>query len=468
MRRRTGHLGVLTLFVLTLGCGRVQYEQLDAVSRPDASPVDSTVDSTVTVDSSDPSDWVFVDDDQANFDLGDYGAGTAPLVWSGEQLELAGPPPFDPTLFGLYVSAPFDTGDATALWQTLAWQPDAPHGRPLPDSGGSDSGYPLGGVSMAENILLLHLDGTSLADGDTVVDSSGLGNDGQIVLAGHAASRTAGVFDGALDLERDAWVTLDGNYFDFGTGDFTYSIWVKMRDCAQSNDNRIAMGGAGDGGAGDRPHMWIGALCPERCPGGDSAYMNFLDDSRDGPRLEVCSGVVLTDGQWHHLAGVKRGHTSPPALVQLFVDGREIDAASYDFGANTFNYVNGEIRLGGFNLGGTQYNTSIVVDEAAIWKRALSDSEIEAVYRRGAVDLALQIRVCGPGGCGSESFIGPDGTGATYFTEVDLLGAAGAQSGNLSSLGLVGAQAQYRARFSTAVPAVSPGLRSVTVEARRP
>jgi hypothetical protein len=214
--------------------------------------------------------------------------------------------------------------------------------------------------------------------------------------------------------------------------------------------------------------MWIGSLCPEQCAGGDGAFMNFLDDSRSGPSLNVCSGIVLDDGAWHHLAGVKRGHTAPPALVQLFVDGREVDADSYDFGANTFDYVGGEIRLGSFNLNDPQYHTRIVVDEAAIWKRALSATEVAALHRRGALDLELQIRVCVDGTCGSEPFIGPDGTSATYFTEADLSGPAGSQSGNLASLGLVGSQAQYRARFSTVLSTASPGLRRVTLEARRP
>ncbi len=439
--RYTKSCGVFALFALSIGCGRLGY------------------------DSPSQSEWVFVDGDQATFDLGDYNSGSVPLVWSGEQIEFAGPPPFDTGQFGMYVSAVFDTGDDGSVWETLAWQPDAPYGKPLPDSGAGDSGYPAGSVSMADNILLLHLDSAALADGDRIIDSSGLGNHGQLVLDGQGATRTAGEFSGALDLDRDAWVTLDGNYFDFGTGDFTYSIWVKMRDCAESNDNRIAMGGAG---TDDMPHMWIGALCPEECPDGDGAFMNFLDDTRAGPSLNVCSGVVLTDGAWHHLAGVKRGHTSPPALVQLFVDGREIDADSYDFGANTLTYIGGEIRLGSFNLNDPQYNTSIAVDEAAIWKRALGDAEVEALYRRGALDLELQVRVCADGACDSEPFIGPDGTSGTYFTEAELSGAAGTQSGNLASLGLVGAMAQYRARFSTTLATASPGLREVTLRARRP
>jgi hypothetical protein len=318
---------------------------------------------------------------------------------------------------------------------------------------------------MADNILLLHLDDQGVLQDDQVVDSSGMAHHGSIVLDGQAVTSVEGAYGRAFDLDRDAWVRLDGSFFDFGTSDFTYSIWVKMRDCAASNDNRIAIGGAG---SVDRPHMWLGASCPAKCSGGDDAHMNFLDDSRMGPSLETCTGVVLDDGKWHHMAGVKRGHTAPPALVQLFVDGREVDATAYDFGTNTFSYDGGEIRLGSFNLGDPTYHTSIVVDEAAIWKRALDDAEIQSLYHRGAVDLALQVRVCGESGCGSEAFVGPDGTSATYFTEADLSGPAGSQTGNLVGLGLIGPRAQYRARFATSAESVSPGLRYVRLDAQKP
>jgi hypothetical protein len=285
MVRSKEHLGALLGLAVAMGCGRLGYDHLD--ENPNTGDTDAQ------------ADWVFLDNSQASFDLGDYAGSTVQLVWNGEQVEFAGSPPFDTTGFGLYVSAPFDTGDETAVWETLSWIPEAPHGKPLPELGASDSGYASGGASMADNILLLHMDDTTLAQDSLVIDMSGSDHDGRIILDGQQASSIGGEFNDAFDLDRDAWVSLDGNYFDFGTSDFTYSVWVKMYPCSDSNDNKIALGGAG---TNDRPHMWLGSLCPEQCPGGDHAFMNFLDDSRDGPSLSVCSGVRLDDGQWHHLA----------------------------------------------------------------------------------------------------------------------------------------------------------------------
>lgn len=430
---------------------------------------EDTIDANVGTDANDTNDasineWIFVDEEKGDFDLGEYGSGAAMLEWSGEQVEFRTPPSNSET-FGVFKSAIFDTGNPSAVWQTLAWQSAGPHGRALPNSGSRDEGYLQDAVSMADNILLLHLDEMSFGQETVVLDNSGSGNDGRMVFAGQGASTTSGVFSSALDLDRDAWVSIAGSNFDFGTGDFSYSIWVKMRDCTQSNNNRIAMGGAG---SENSPHLWLGALCPDSCSGGDGAHMNFLDDSGEGPTLAVCTGIRLDDGAWHHLAGVKQGHTSPPALVKLFVDGREVGGESYDFGNNTFTFGGGEIRLGGFNLSGNTYNTSIIVDEAAIWKRALNSADVAAVYRRGVTDLELQIRACPDGTCDSEPFMGPDGTNATYFREADVVGASGSQTGNIAMLGLVGAKAQYRVRFSSESKTTSPGLRKVRIEAKRP
>jgi hypothetical protein len=65
-------------------------------------------------------------------------------------------------------------------------------------------------------------------------------------------------------------------------------------------------------------------------------------------------------------------------------------------------------------------------------------------------------------------FVGPDGTGSSYFTDAELDGFPGDLRGNLAGLGLVGRVFQYRVRFATADRAASPGLRMVMVGAQRP
>ncbi len=444
-------LYVAALLVATAGaCGRLNFDAVD--------------DAAATSD----AEWIFRVEDRAGFALGDYSAGDTLLAWDGTQVEFAADPPYASSGVGVYISQTFDTGAVGAKWDTLAWIPSAPTAKPLAASGGTDVGYAEGVVDMQDNIVLLHFDDSDLSQGALVLDSSGNNNHGQIVLAGQAVSQSKGRFAGSLDTERDAWVTLPGYYFDFGTGDFTYALWVKMRPCAESNDNMIALGGEDSDSS---PHLWLGTSCPDDCPGLDGAHMNFLHhdgDNYNGATLTACTGVALGDGAWHHMASVKRGHSAPDALLQLYIDGREVAATTYDFGTESFTYEGGEIRLGSFNLSEPKYYTSIVVDEAAIWKRALSGAEIASLYSRGALQMGLQVRACADGSCDSEEFVGPDGSNASYFTEADLVGAAGSQQGNIASLGLVGAKAQVRVRFATSLQTASPGLRSLRLEAKRP
>ncbi len=435
--------------MIALGCGESGTKPIS-----DASP--QTLADAVT-----PTNWTFVSQTEADFDRGDYGAGSQLLSWNTNQVRFGAGVEKGDT--GVYVSPVFDTGsDEQAIWETLSWIPISPYNKPLTDSAGSELGYLEGAVDMANNILLLHLDEISLSHNAPLLDGSGLRHDGRVVLDGHGITQTAGVFGGGLDIARDAWVSMEGASFDFGIGDFTYSIWVKMRPCSESNDNRIAMGGEG---SNDGPHLWLGASCPTMCDGLDGAHLTFLDSTFDGPTLNVCTGVRLGDGEWHHLAGVKQGHA--PATVRLLVDGNEVAAMIWDFGNRELTYNSGEIRLGGFNRSGSLYNTTVMVDEAAIWKRALSNSEIAAVHQRARVHLRLQVRVCDTATCFGVPFVGPDGTTNTYFTEVDLTGPAGSQANNLAPLNLVGARAQYRVYFSTELATISPGLRQVSITARR-
>jgi hypothetical protein len=287
-----------------------------------------------------------------------------------------------------------------------------------------------------------------------VPDASGRLHHGGIVHAGQGAKYVPGVFGNALQKDRDSWVRLDGNYFDYGTGGFTYATWVQLFDCSQSRSHREVIGGAG---AGDTPHMWIGTDCPGSCPGRDSVFMNWLDSTRSGGTISACSGVVLDDGNWHLITGTKAGHS--PATLSVYVDGKLAASTTYDYGGGTFTYDAGEIRIGSFNLSDPLYNAPMVVDETAIWKRTLDALEIEALFRRGAVRLELQFRACSDAACDGAPFVGPDGTTASYFSTDG--------THEIAALGLTGRYAQYRMRFSTAMPSVSPALLRVAATARR-
>jgi hypothetical protein len=65
------------------------------------------------------------------------------------------------------------------------------------------------------------------------------------------------------------------------------------------------------------------------------------------------------------------------------------------------------------------------IDELAFWNRALSDSEILELYRRGANRIKFQVRTCASANCSDQDAItpgngwkGPGGNYLTYFSEL--------------------------------------------------
>jgi len=90
----------------------------------------------------------------------------------------------------------------------------------------------------------------------------------------------------------------------------------------------------------------------------------------------VATDAQVWDGNWHLVAGTHDG-----AMVRMFVDGAEIgtgtptnQSINYNLPDNQRFYIGG--YRGGCNLG---FNGGI--DEVRVFNRALSLTEIEAIYR---------------------------------------------------------------------------------------
>ena len=57
------------------------------------------------------------------------------------------------------------------------------------------------------------------------------------------------------------------------------------------------------------------------------------------------------------------------------------------------------------------------MDEIAFFSRQLSPAEIMSSYQRGAFHPKIRIRSCNDAACSGETFVGPDGTANTYFSD---------------------------------------------------
>lgn len=166
-----------------------------------------------------------------------------------------------------------------------------------------------------------------------------------------------------------------------------------------------------------------------------------------------CRGTKnVTDGQWHHVVMLLDS-----GQCRIYVDGKlDADVA---YVAGTGFSTAAPLSLGN--------SINAWFDETALWGRVLDPTEILQLYRRGANRVKYQVKSCGESTCacqavltgGSTSdcsndgtandlagtdanqanWIGPDGTAATYFSEIQnnaAVDASGNPTGAVQTSGL--------------------------------
>jgi len=90
------------------------------------------------------------------------------------------------------------------------------------------------------------------------------------------------------------------------------------------------------------------------------------------------AGPGIWDGQWHHVAGTYDG-----ASVRLYVDGKQVGSGTPAQGSIAYNLPTSNVLSIGTYLGPYPSQFTGAVDELAIYDRALSASEIQAIYNLG-------------------------------------------------------------------------------------
>ncbi len=120
--------------------------------------------------------------------------------------------------------------------------------------------------------------------------------------------------------------------------------------------------------------------------------------------------------------------------------------------ANPLNIGRGAYAKGYFNGN---------IDEVVLFKRVLNGYEIKDQFNRAASSIQFQVRSCDDSMCDTESFIGPDGTSASHYSELMNTSAL------VPDIALVNVADnqyfQYKAFLKTDKISFLPELKSVTV-----
>ncbi len=211
--------------------------------------------------------------------------------------------------------------------------------------------------------------------GITTSDRSGNGNDGTL----NAPTWDSGKFGGALNFDGSDDYVDCGNppILDFGTGDWTISAWIKLPVNPGTNTVIFSKGGDNDGGI---------RYAMELEDGSGGVIEPTLDDN--STKLNPDGDITVIDGQWHHFVVMRKDGTK----LRLYVDGVEDPgvtnhgestiAANYDLsGTSQHNAYIGAVMSN--ESGQLQKFFGGLIDDVALWNRALNPEEISYLWNNG-------------------------------------------------------------------------------------
>lgn len=215
-------------------------------------------------------------------------------------------------------------------------------------------------VSLAELVLLMHLDepGWTGAAGE-VVDSSGLGNNGRAL--GGATTVATGKFGRAGSFGPDSAVQIADNESLHPTNQLTIAAWVFPKSEGNGNYRGIVA---------KRVDYTV-----------KSAYTLFLDPGNhlcsdiNTENDRFCISATVGLDQWSHVALVYDGTLDPAARVLIYVNGQLAGIGSES--SASIPPFDSPLWIGCLPLSAPAQSLVGLVDEVAIWYRALGSQEIQ-------------------------------------------------------------------------------------------
>lgn len=331
---------------------------------------------------------------------------------------------------GAYTSLVKD-GGASVTWSELSWIPQAPYYKELPNNSLSESLYPSGNINMSGNVLLMHLN--EPAGSGTINDTSGNNNSG---LNNGATCGATGKLNTALSFNgTNNYISIpDANSLDLTTNISvsawvyanSYPLWATILGKTTSGSWANGYGLAHYTGTNDI-HFWV------------TSYSS------------TNAVATVPTGGWHHIIGTYDG-----SIIKIYLDGVQQDSRPRTGAISTNNSA---LNIGCANSGAYFWNGRI--DEVAVFNRALTATEVSDIYKRGALRLKFQIQSCDDSNCVGESFVGPNGTVSTFYSELNNSGLTPPvfTITNLPS----NQYFRYQTIFETDDPTLSPDLKSVNI-----
>lgn len=331
--------------------------------------------------------------------------------------------------YGEYVSEIIDKSSIGSLsWTKLGWTPTFPFGKNLPDNGQSETAYNNGNADMSDIEILLHMDET----GAPVVDYSG--NSHSLSTNSNLSYGEDGVLGSSFGFTTASPSPICSSTTMSASNGFTVVGWFNPVDTT-SNKYIFKLSGG----------TWFRDI---NVPG-----VYVVTD--EGGKL-LGDAATLYPNRWYHLGVVFDSDNSKV----LFYRNGQLNKEEGHTG-NALPITDQTFCVGASTSGGS-YPYGGYMDEFAVWSRVLGADEIEDIFNRGKNRLEYQVRSCNDDACSGESFIGPDGTADTYYSDFQN-SSAGQPEISLTNVS-DNAYFQYKTYFTSKNGDKTPKTDSVTAE----
>jgi Concanavalin A-like lectin/glucanases superfamily len=214
-----------------------------------------------------------------------------------------------------------------------------------------------------------------LFDGDTK-DSSGHGHDAALPPDPNAvdsvfAADRFGAANSALDLSNTTlnWEMIpDNSDFQFGTGDFTFAVWLKYGPQAGYS---VALIKASSTGSWDGPTLFV-----DYPSAGGASYRTTSGN------LVQSVATGLNDNTWRHFTFLRSG-TNLSLYINGVLDSNGLDSPVVDVSDSE------PMWLGCNQADRTVQNYDGLMDELRVYNRALSTNEVLALYQLESAPQSL-------------------------------------------------------------------------------
>ncbi len=190
------------------------------------------------------------------------------------------------------------------------------------------------------------------------IDSAN-GNDGTVVGATQGVAGKIGMaylFNGTGDHVNFGDLSLNG------LGAITISVWVYPHTFGQLGgrvfDDRITTGVIAFIGSGNK-------------------WSFFVNTATGTFRQETTTNATVTYNEWHHLASIYTGTD-----IKIYVDADDKPTITNSAGSGNLVNAGDDLLMGDNHASNRAYDG--VIDEAGVWNRALTPTEITELYNGGA------------------------------------------------------------------------------------